>query len=305
MLVVTAVVAVVAGGCAGGVETLSFPAPPAVSGPPSTAPPSLPPGLASVAETPVPGVSTTTAPAVGPGGSSLNGTVTGPTGPVAGATVEIDRFVGTAFASVRTTTAADGTWSFRNILGGDYRVRAWSAPNLDMATPELVFLASGQPQSVDLQLAAFPSPQVQVAVNPANPVANQPVNLVVQVTNPTVNADGVVTAPPVTGTQVALVAGPDWQVNNANPLTTDATGQVTFEVECTNPGLDPLSAQVGNGPPVALQMPACGSPPPTTTTSSTTSTTQPGGSVPTSTTCPPPTTTPGETTTSLSYGGQC
>jgi hypothetical protein len=295
-----ALFALVATGCAaGGVHSLSFAPPPATTVAPPAPPDTLPAGLAATVEAPVGGVTTTTAPAIGRGRAAINGTVTGPNGPLAGAAVEIDRVVGSSYASARTTTAADGTWSFRNILGGDYRVRAWQAPALDMATPQTVFLASDQPQSVDLQLTSYQAQQVQVAINPADPVQGQPSNLVIQVTNPRIDADGVLTLPPVAGVAVTLVNGSGWQVNNGNPLPTDADGQVTFQVECTTTGDDPLSAQVASNPPVSLLMPACAAPTPTTTT-------VPGnqfGSTTTTTTC---TTTPGATdttTTTLVFGG--
>ena len=294
--------ALLAAGCGGHVDSLSFPAGPATTLAQPPPPDTLPPGLASVSHNSIPGVTTTTAPVIGPGNASMNGTVTGPSGPVQGATVEIDRFVGFTYSSARTTTAADGTWSFRGILGGDYRIRAWQAPALDMDTPKVVYLAAGQPQSVALQLTSYQGQQVQVAVNPANPVANQPANLVIQVTTPHIDDNGILTLPPVAGVAVTLVNGSGWQVNNGNPLPTNAAGQATFEVECTTPGSDPLGAQVGANPPFSLQMPVCGNPPPTTTTAPS----GPNGT--TTTTCPPPTVLPGPTgatTTTLSFGQQC
>ena len=297
-----AVIALVLAGCGGGVDSLSVPEPPSTTVPPPAPPDSLPPGLASVAEVPVAGVTTTTAPAIGPGAASVNGTVTGPAGPVQGATVEVDRFVGSSYASARTTTAADGTWSFRNIHGGDYRIRAWQAPALDMDAPQVIYLADGQPQTVSLQLKSYQGQQVQVAINPADPIAEQPANLVIQVTNPHVDADGILTTPPVAGTPVTLVNGSNWQVNNGNPIVTNGDGQAIFQLECTSVGSDPLSAQVGANPPISLQMPLCGAPPPTTTTSTTTP-----GRFPfeTSTTCPPQPPATGDTTTTLDFGQQC
>lgn len=295
-------VAGLAAGCSGGVDSLSVANPPATTVPPPAPPDSLPPGLASVTEAPVDGVTTTTAPVIGPGSASVNGTVSGPGGPVQGATVEIDRFVGSSYASARATTAADGTWSFRNILGGDYRIRAWQAPALDMDTPQVIYLAAGQPRSVALQLKSYQGQQVQVAINPAYPIVDQPANLVVQVTNPLVDADGVLTEPPVAGTPVTLVQGANWKVNNGNPIVTDGGGQATFQVQCTSVGNDPLSAQVAANPPVNLQMPLCGAPPPTTTT---TTTVPSGPTSSTSTTCVPPSTASGETTTTLNFGQQC
>lgn len=302
-LLPVAAVLVLLAGCGGSVESLSFKEPPATTAPATAPPDTLPPGLETVGETPAPGATTTTVPAVGPGPASLNGTVTGPAGPVPGAVVEIDRFVGYAYASARTATGADGSWSFRNIMGGAYRVRAWQSPSLDLATPQLLFLTAGQPQSVSLQLQAYGGQQVQVAINPAVPYQGEPATLVVQVDNPQVDADGLVTSPPVVGAPVTLVNGAAWQVNNGNPIKTNFDGQASFEVECTAVGNDPLAAQVGTNPPVSLQMPSCTPPPappaPTTTAPSPGS---PGAT--TTTTCPSGGGTPGSTTTTLNFG-QC
>lgn len=276
-------IAVVSAGCSGSVDSLSFPPPEttvALPPPPS----SLPPGLAGLTESGAPGVTTTLPPQIGPGTASLTGMVTGPNGPVGGATVEIDRFTGTAFVSARTTTAADGTWSFRNILGGSFRVRAWQAPTMDMQGPQTLFLAAGQPESVTLQLTAYSGPQVQAAINPAPPIINEPANMVVQITNPVVDTNGYLTSAPIANTTVTLVNGPGWQVQNGNPMTTDGHGQVQFQLQCDVLGSDPLGAQVGTGQPISLELPPCSSPPPPPTTT-TTSTTNPFFST---TTCPPP-----------------
>lgn len=299
----------VAAGCGGSVSTLSVPNPPAVTVTTSPPPLTLPPGLDNVSEGQVAGSTTTTPPAIGPGGAALNGTVMGPGGPVGGATVEVDRFVGDSYASARATTAADGTWTVANILGGRYRVRAWQTPSLAMAQPQVVFLKGDQRLSVPLQVTSYQGPDVSVAINPPTPILDQPTNLLVQVTNPTVGSDGVVRNPPVPGAVVTLVEGPNWTVANGNPQSTNGNGQVLFEVACTSLGSDALSAQVGTGAPIALQMPAC-SPPPTTTTAPPTT-----YQYQTTTSCPPnsttTTTTPfgiggGSTTsTTLAYGSQC
>ena len=320
---VAALVAAVAlGGCSGGVSTLTVPDPPATTVAAPAPDATLPPGLASVAEPGVAGATTTTVPAIGPGGASIAGTVLGPTGPVPGATVEIDRFVGDSYSSARTATAADGSWSFARILGGRYRVRAWQSPSFDMATPQVLYLAAGQPQSLTLHVDQYKGPQVSVAINPAQPVDGQPADLVVQVTNPTVGPDGVLTNPAVVGAPVTLVDGPAWQVANGNPISTDTAGRALFVVQCTSPGADPLSAQVAGAAPLVLQMPACAPPPALTVPSTAPDLSVPGstdtvpgtgtggGNPVTTTTCPPATTTTlppdtgGTTTTTvLAFGG--
>lgn len=290
-------------GCSAGVASLSFPAPSSVPVPAPFAVETLPPGLASVDEPPVAGATTTTVPAIGPGPATLNGTVLGPTGPVGGATVEADRLVGESVATARTTTAADGSWSFRNVLGGRYRVRAWRSPDLDLTAPQVVFLVPGTPQPFDLQMQSYSGPQVSAAVNPAAPVLDQPVDLVVQVVDPTVGPDGVVSFLPQAGAPVTLVGGNGWQVDGSNPEPTNPGGQALFQLTCTVVGADPLSASLPNTPPTDLKMPACGAPPTPTTVPDE----NPGSGSTTTTTClyNPGPTNPGDpnaTTTTLVFG---
>jgi hypothetical protein len=300
-----AAAALLGAGLAGcGVQTLSYPTPPPTVRTVVTTPPTLPANLPSVAEAPVPGATTSVPPRVGPGQAALNGTVIGPSGPVAGATVEADRLVGDSVATIHTTTAADGSWSLVSIMGGRYRVRAWQQPSLAMTAPQILFLGGTETHTLTMQLTAFTGPVVASAFAPANPQVGQIDNLVIQVTNPTVGADGVVHNLPDVGISVTLTDGPEWQVYNGNPLPTDATGQVLFQVSCQAAGPLALSAQVGTGTAVNLQLPECVPaptttvPPPTTVPPSTST-----SSSTTSTTCPPGVT--GTTTSATSLFGSC
>jgi hypothetical protein len=276
---------VILAGC-GGVQTLSYPSPPRTTVASVPSPPTFAANLPRVAELAVPGSTSTVAPVMGPGGATLAGTVLGPSGPVAGATVEVDRLVGDHVAVTETITAADGSWRVGSLLGGRYRVRAWQSPSLAEVTPQIFFVGATQVESVTLQLTAFTGPNIASSFAPANPVVGQIDNLVVQVTNPTVGSDGVVRNLPQVGVAVTLTNGPLWEVFNANPQPTGANGNVLFQVSCQSPGAVSMSAAVGNGAPVALQLPDCGAAPTTTTTSTTTpcpSTTL-GGPEPSSTT---------------------
>ncbi len=297
--------ALVLAGC--GVDNLAVPPPPAVTTPPVTPEPTLPANLSSVTVGPVPGAAPTTAPPrIGPGGAALNGTVLGPSGPVGGATVEADRLVGDQMATTHTTTAADGSWTIGAVLGGRYRVRAWQPPSLAVTTPQIFFLGGRESRSLTIQLTSFTAPNVAAAIAPGTPMVDQPANLVVQVTTPTVGPDGVVRALPDAGVSVTLTNGPLWEVATANPLTTGPEGTVLFRVACQADGVIPLSVALGTGAPIALQLPACAGSPPTTSTSTTSTTTVP--STTTSTTCPP--TTPARhghptTPTVTSAAGAC
>jgi Carboxypeptidase regulatory-like domain len=282
-LAAAALVAVALAGC-GGVQRLSYPTPAATVAPVVTTVPSLPANLAAVPETPVAGAPTSAPPMIGPGQASLNGTVIGPSGPVGGATVEADRLVGDQPATVKTTTAADGSWNLSSVLGGRYRVRAWQQPSLALTTPQIFFLAGTESHTLTLQLTAFSGPVVASAFAPANPIVGQSDNLVIQVTNPTVGSDGVVRDLPDAGVSVTLTDGPRWVVSNGNPLPTDSSGQVLFQVSCQAAGSLPLSAEVGTSTSVGLELPDCATPPTTTLAPTTT---PPPSTRTTSTTCPP------------------
>jgi Carboxypeptidase regulatory-like domain len=281
-LVVMALTALIfLAGCTG-IQPLSFPNPPPTTAATGSTVETLPNNLSSVNEPAVPGATTTVPVKTGPGAAALNGTVLGSNGPVPGATVEADRIVGDAVATAKTTTAADGSWTIAHIQGGRYRVRAWQSPSLTLTSPQIVFLASGQTTSMTLQLTSFTGPSVTSAMTPSSPLIGQLVNLIVQVTNPTVGPDGVLRNPGDSGVSVALSAGRGWKIYNSNPQTSGSDGQVLFEISCIAPGSDPLSAAVDSGPPAPLPSPFCSPPPTTTTSTSTTTTTVP---------CPAPTST--------------
>ena len=283
-LAITGAVVLLVGtaGCARGVDSLSFGKPPPVKSANGQQGPTLPANLNAVAQAGVPGATTTTVPPIGPGPASIVGTVFGPNGPVGGATVEADRVVGNSITSTKVTTAADGSFMIGSILGGRYRVRAWQAPTMALTQPEIFFLGATESHQLALHLDAFTGPDVSTSVNPKVLLVGDMANLVVQVSNPTVDANGVVRDQPQAGVQVTLTNGDGWTVYNGNPQPTDTNGRVLFQISCSSPGSNPLSAQIGAAAPQPVTVPECVQPPPTTqcsppSTSSngSTSTTQP------------------------------
>jgi hypothetical protein len=295
-LVVASVVALVAGGC-GGVDSLSYPKPPPATSANANTGPTLPGNLDSVGQAGVPGAPTTTLPPIGPGGASIVGTVFGPTGPVGGATVEADRLVDNEMATTTVTTAPDGSFLIGSILGGRYRVRAWQSPTLALTQPEIFFLGGTESHQLQLHLDAFTGPDVSTSVNPTTMEVGDTANLVVQVTNPSVDQHGIVRDQPDAGVQVTLANGPAWTVENSNPQATGSNGQVMFQISCSSPGTNSLSVGIGSGPPQPVTVPDCVEPPPTTQCPPTSS----GGGGTTGL----PTGTTTTTTTTLPQNGGC
>lgn len=262
-----------------------------------------PPAVTTDATTTVASTVPSGLPTMGPGRATLSGTVVGPGGPVAGATVLVERIVDGTPAQARLTSGPGGGWRLDRVLGGGYRVRAWLAPGLAQTSPTAFFLADGADRVVDLELTSFSRPVVQSAIAPDPPLTDQDSQVVVQINARQVQSDGTVTTAPAEGLSLQLVGEGGWLISSANPAVTDSQGQATWTATCTSAGVQALAVDVGSpasgptssstagssstfagdGSMVSLDVPDCELGPPsttsttpTTTTTSTTSTTIPG-----------------------------
>lgn len=232
------------------------------------------PDLDDIALPAVPGRSNPPPVVLGPGPVTILGRVDGPDGPVAGAIVQLERLVGTAVAGTRVPTAPDGTWNLQNVLGGQYRIRAWLPPTFAMERAQLVFVEAPKPKAVILRLDRFEGIRVDAALAPNPPTVDQEANLKVRVAQRQVGEDGRIRSVPIAGTQVVLSGSGSWSVRSSSTGFTGSDGAVTFRVVCRDPGVQPLSVVLDNGDVRALQLPGCVAEVPTTTTTSVTSTTE-------------------------------
>ncbi|HYD09285.1 MAG TPA: hypothetical protein VEA78_04205 [Acidimicrobiales bacterium] len=221
---------------------------------------------------------TTTTVALGPGPLTIVGRVEGPEGPVAGATVQLERLVGDGSAMVQVPTAADGTWNVADVLGGRYRVRAWRRPDLAVARTQVVFLETGPQRAVELRLEPVGGVRVDAVIAPDPPQVDEQANLKVRVAERSVDEAGVVRDVPRSGVMVQLAGTGDWAVSSSTSLVTGADGSVTFRVTCEDDGEQPLTAVLEGDQSFPLTLPACVDPDATTTTTApddTTTTTDP------------------------------
>lgn len=251
----------VATACGATVPSIDLPTPPPTK--PGATTSSLP-DYSGVPLAGVPGETTVVAPPLAPGSSRINGTVRGPDGPVGGATVRIERFVGDVHSHADIITRPDGTFETDPILGGRYRVRAWRAPDLSLDKPVVFYLEHAKTQPVDLALSRRGGISVRGSFT-ATPYEGELLALVVNVSGTVVDEAGIVRTAPVAGITVDLSAPPNWQVFSIDPTTTDAAGRATYQVECTADGSSSFTAAVG-GQSYPLDLPACTTPPPSTTT---------------------------------------
>ena len=255
----------------------------------------------------VPGRTTTTI-AMQPGQATISGTVVGPGGPVPQAVVRAERIIGEASGSIDIVTGADGTFAFTSMIGGRYRVRAWKpAPdNLALVEPEVFFLESKESKVLALTIRPYQGVTVSSDIAPNPPLIGEPANLVVQVVDRQVDAQGIVRGSPVAGARIELFGAGDWRLRSANPQTSDGTGRVTFTVECQRAGQQPLSVVVGDATTFPLEIPPCAVPV-DPNDQGTTTTAAPASTVAPATTAKPATTTtarpaPSSTTTTTVRG---
>jgi hypothetical protein len=258
----------------------------------------------------VPGRTTTTV-VMGPGKATLEGTVTGPEGPVAGAVVHAERIVGDAAATMDVLTGEDGHYVIANVFGGRYRLRAWKAEpdNLTLVEPLVFFLEGSEKKPANLTINRYQGISVTAAIAPDPPLIEAPSNLVIQVVDRAVDPGGIVRATPVPDVRAELFGTGDWRVLTAVATTSDSGGRARWTLECRRVGQQPLSVVIGETTTFNLNLPACTVPPPTgdelaptEETTSTTSAGTPASTPSTTTTAKPATTTtttrPATTTTS-------
>ena len=87
------------------------------------------------------------------GNSKLAGIITGPSGPLEGAEVVVQRFTNAGAAVVRTKTNSEGRWQVSGVHGGRFRVRAFVPGRFASAGSEVFFLAGGETKRHNVNLA--------------------------------------------------------------------------------------------------------------------------------------------------------
>ena len=278
---VVAVVAWFATGCSGP-EARTLPSPSSTS---STEPTTTTtePDYSLIALDPVPGRTTTTAPMTA-GHTTLRGSVEGPDGPVPGAVVRAERLVGDAVQRTDVQTAPDGTFTFTDLPGGRFRVRAFLPGSLAMDHAEVFFVPDGETRDLRLIVQAYGGLTVHASTTPATPIVDDAVNLAVLVAERTVDDSGIAREVPQPGLSVRVSAS-GWTALDDLPVQfTDADGVAVFEFRCDRVTTVVATAIVGpDEEAFPLDPPPC-APVPTTTTTTTpsTSTTEPGGDTSTS-----------------------
>lgn len=194
--------------------------------------------------------------ALGPGGARLTGTVTGPEGPVEGATIRVERLVRDQAAATTVTSGPGGQWTLDAVNGGRYRLRAWRPPDLAELQPVLLFVAATEIKPITLTMARYGEGNATAAFTPNPPVVDQPAALVVTVSNGGVDGDGLLHASPLPGVPVQLVVTGGMALESTDTLVSDGAGNASYQVRCIQPGAPAAAAVVANVR-HSLELPAC------------------------------------------------
>jgi len=260
------------------------------AGPSPTTEATTPTSLADYTGVVLPGVGGETTTTIEEKGTArLVGTVSGPDGPLAGATVRVDRLVGDREVRHDVLTGPDGRWELRDVPGGRYRVRAFLAPVYAQTKAEVQFLTDGDEHTFDLKVDDQRGVVVRADVAPDQPLLDDAVNLVVLVVQRVVGDDGVVRSSPLGGTFVELTGLGRWVTrDDRGSAPTDDSTSTTFD-DASGGSLDQgailsdagralfeLHCVAAGAPGLALRIPVLVVPPPapagngSTTTTTTT-----------------------------------
>ncbi|HEX2046637.1 MAG TPA: carboxypeptidase-like regulatory domain-containing protein [Acidimicrobiales bacterium] len=206
-----------------------------------------------------PRTTTTTLVTIGPGDATIGGTVTGPAGPVDGATVRVERLVGRSVASADVTTSAGGLWQLASILGGSYRVRAFKPPELGTSPVESFFLAATERKTIDFRLPAAGGERITAVVDPNPPRVDQPATITITVGTGRVDDQGRPVITPRAGVPLTLSGGPGIVVESPPQAVTDGNGSAAWRIRCSAVGADTVSLTVGTGV-TQVRFDSCGPP---------------------------------------------
>lgn len=212
-----------------------------------------------------PRTTTTTIVAIGPGDATIGGTVTGPQGPVDGATVRVERLVGRAVATQDVTTSAGGLWQLASVLGGSYRVWAFKPPDLARSPVESFFLAANERRTIDFNLPAAGGEKITAVVSPGPPRVGQPATITITVGIGRVDDQGRPSITPRPGVPLSLVGGPGIVVEPPPMVVTDGNGSASWRFRCSVEGANTVMLTVGTGV-TEVRFDGCGPPVATATT---------------------------------------
>lgn len=192
------------------------------------------------------------------GDARMTGTVLGPDGPVEGAVVRLERFVGSRGGYADVTTIEGGRWEAKEIFGGHYRVRAWKRKNLATVEPQVGFVKDEKDSTVELSIGVekHEAKRLQVALDTGDPKLDQVHTLLVLHDQEEVDDDGRVRGEPIRDTEIEVSVGDNYELVGEPRALTGADGFARFSIRCKAPGKHDVTAS-GDGLTATVTLPEC------------------------------------------------
>ncbi len=174
--------------------------------------------------------------AIDGGDAILTGLVHGPEGPVAGATIVLERFVGTNRGETRVYSDETGAWSASGIHGGAYRIRVFLASTYVSPAAELMFVEAGSATNLSTVLGLF-QPSMSLALHGGQEIyPGQEQTVAFVATTTIVDEEGRLLVVPVAGTPVTISVSGSATLLSSNVVLTDAGGAARFRLRCDRVG---------------------------------------------------------------------
>jgi len=223
------------------------------------------------------------------GTSTVSGVVSSTSGPVPGASVLVERFVGESSAAVELTTDATGSFALPSAPGGRYRLRAWRSPDLAQLSSTVGFVADGEKTRFALPVSSQGGASVNWDYSGSGWMVGSNPSIWISVTQPQVTRQGQVVLAGAAGLSVSLDVG--GALSGSASGVTNADGDISFGLTCASVGSTSATVRVGTyvqslGIPACAPLPTTTTAPPTTMAPSTT--TVPGTPAAPSSAPPPP-----------------
>jgi hypothetical protein len=166
----------------------------------------------------------------------MGGSVTGPDGPVSGATVRLERFVGGQSAQLDVRTNARGRWVAIDVYGGRYRFRAWQTPGLAMAGSDVQFIAADAEVDLALAVDRYDGSDITAEVDDVDPEVGATATVTALVTRQQVDPDGIITTAPASGRDARVTPFGPWELLGSPSGIIDDAGRVSWSFTCEATG---------------------------------------------------------------------
>jgi hypothetical protein len=166
------------------------------------------------------------------GKARLIGTVSGPDGPIAGATVGIQRVTSEGIGDLQVLTNGEGKWAADRMPGGTYRVRAWIPGISTSGGSEVRYLEEDEKAEFAFTiLAVDPTPTIEF-VHGGPIYAAHSGSVAMVMTSRVIDENGIVVTSPVVGALVTVQTTFGVTVATSPIQLTDANGTASFTLTC-------------------------------------------------------------------------